>query len=73
MPITSNATILGAAAEHYVMCQLLRRNMIAALAPSGVPDMDIIVSDRLGSSLAAIQFKARRDIGADGDWHKEKA
>ena len=72
MPITSNATISGAAAEHYIMCQLLRRNTIAALAPSGVPDMDIIVSDRLGSSLAAIQFKARREIGADGGWHMKK-
>jgi hypothetical protein len=53
--VTSNSTILGAAAEHYVMCQLLRRNMIAALAPAGVPDADIIVSDRVGSTLAAIQ------------------
>jgi hypothetical protein len=29
----SDTSLLGAAAEHYVMCQLLRRNMIAALAP----------------------------------------
>ena len=64
-----NSTILGAAAEHYAMCQLLRRGMIAALAPAGVPDADIIVSDRLGGTLAAVQVKARRDIGADGGWH----
>lgn len=64
-----NSTILGAAAEHYVMCQLLRRGMIAALAPAGVPDADIIVSSRLGSALAAVQVKARRDIGSDGGWH----
>ena len=63
------STILGAAAEHYVMCQLLRRGMIAALAPVGVPDADIIVSNRLGSALAAVQVKARRDIGSDGGWH----
>lgn len=50
----SNSTILGAAAEHYVMCQLLRRNMIAALAPAGVPDTDIIVSNRVGSTLARL-------------------
>jgi hypothetical protein len=67
--MASNSTILGAAAEHYVMCQLLRRGMIAALAPAGVPDADIIVSDRLGSALFAIQVKARRDIGSDGGWH----
>jgi hypothetical protein len=64
-----NSTLLGAAAEHYVMCQLLRRDMIAALAPTGVPDADIIVSDRLGSALAAVRVKARRDIGRDGGWH----
>jgi len=62
-----NTTILGAAAEHYVMCQLLRRGMIAALAPAGVPDADIIVSNRLGSSLAAVQVKARRNFGK-GVW-----
>jgi len=65
----SHTTLLGAAAEHYVMSQLLRRNMIAALAPAGVPDADIIVSDRLGSALAAVQVKARREIGTDGGWH----
>ena len=65
-------TILGAAGEHYAMCQLLRRNMIAALAPSGVPDADIIVSDRLGSALAAIQVKTRRDLGSDGGWHMKR-
>ena len=67
-----STTITGAAAEHYVMCQLLRRNMIAALAPTGVPDADIIVSDRIGSALAAVQVKARRDIGRDGGWHMHK-
>ncbi len=68
----SNSTLLGAAAEHYVMCQLLRRQMIAALAPTGVPDADIIVSDRFGSALRAIQVKARRNIGSDGGWHMKK-
>ena len=67
-PNSVNSTILGAAAEHYVMCQLLRQGKIAALAPAGVPDTDIIVSDRVGSQLAAIQVKARRDIGSDGGW-----
>jgi hypothetical protein len=69
MTEASNSTLLGAAAEHYVMCQLLRRDMIAALAPAGVPDADIIVSNRVGSALAAVQVKARRDIGRDGGWH----
>jgi hypothetical protein len=64
-----NSTILGAAGEHYVMCQLLRRNMIAALAPAGVPNADIVVTDKLGDRLCAVQVKVRRDIGSDGGWH----
>ena len=65
-PDPINTAILGAAGEHYVMCQLLRRGMIAALAPAGVPDADIIVSNRLGSSLAAVQVKTRRNVGKGG-------
>ena len=65
---TSYTTILGAAAEHYVMCQLLRRSLIAALAPAGVPFADILVSNHLGSALSAVQVKART-VGADGGWH----
>lgn len=50
------------------MSQLLRRGMIAALAPAGVPDADIIVSNRLGSSLAAVQVKARSVGATRGGW-----
>jgi hypothetical protein len=68
-----SSTVLGAAGEHYVMCQLLRRGLIAALAPAGVPNADLVVTDQLGSRLSAIQVKARVDKGHDGGWHmKEK-
>jgi len=63
------STILGAAGEHYVMCQLLRHGLIAALAPTGVPNADIVVTDTIGERMCAIQVKARRDIGSDGGWH----
>ena len=65
-PVTT--ALLGAAGEHYVMCQLLRRGMIAALAPPGAPEVDIIVSDRFGTSLAAVQVKARQNTRANGGW-----
>jgi hypothetical protein len=39
------------------------------LRQTGVPDADIIVYDRVGSALAAVQVKARRAIGSDGGWH----
>ena len=62
----TSTSVIGAAGEHHVMCQLLRRGMIAALAPAGVPYADIIVSNNLGSSLAAVQVKARRNVGKGG-------
>lgn len=69
----SQTSLLGAAGEHHVMTELLRRGYIAALAPQGVPNADIVVTDIEGSRLCSIQVKARRDIGSDGGWHmKEK-
>lgn len=64
----SQSTLLGVAGEHYVMTELLRRGYIAALAPQGVPNVDIIVTDRDGGRLCPIQVKTRRDIGSDGGW-----
>lgn len=55
------------------MSELLRRGYIAALAPQGVPNADIVVTDIEGARLCSIQVKTRRDIGSDGGWHmKEK-
>ena len=64
------STIIGAAAEHFVMSKLLLQGKIAALAPKGVPELDIIVSDRDGNHLFAVQVKARR-IGSDGGWRMD--
>lgn len=69
MATVSKSSVLGAAGEHYVMCQLLRRGMIAALAPAGVPHTDILVTDAIGDRACAIQVKARREKGGDGGWH----
>jgi hypothetical protein len=63
------STLVGPAGEHFVMSELLRRGLIAALAPPGVPNADIVVTDLAGDKLCTIQVKARRDIGADGGWH----
>lgn len=65
----SPSSLLGAAGEHYVMSQLLRRGLIAALAPVGVPTADIVVTDDIGERACAIQVKTRRDLGSDGGWH----
>jgi hypothetical protein len=65
----SPSSLLGAAGEHYIMSQLLRRGLIAALAPVGVPTADIIVTDDIGDRTCAIQVKTRRNLGSDGGWH----
>jgi hypothetical protein len=67
--MASQSTLLGAAGEHYVMAELLRRGYIAALASHGVPNADIVVTDLEGSRLCSIQVKTRRDLGSDGGWH----
>jgi hypothetical protein len=65
----SQTTLLGAAGEHFVMSQLLRRGLIAALAPQGVPNLDIVVSDVAGTRQLGLQVKSRSNKGADGGWH----
>lgn len=65
-----STSILGAAGEHFVMGELLRRGLIAARAPEGVPNFDIVITDLEGERLAAIQVKTRRDFkGGDKGWH----
>ena len=64
-----SSTIVGAAGEYHVLSQLLRRGWIAALAPDGAPNMDILVTDENNHKLCAIQVKTRRDIGSDKGWH----
>ena len=67
--MASESTLLGAAGEHFIMAELLRRGFIAAMAPQGVPNVDIVVTDISGGKLCTIQVKSRRDIGSDGGWH----
>ncbi len=67
--MASQTALLGAAGEHFVMCELLRRGYIAALAPQGVPNTDIVVTDLTGHRLCTVQVKARRNAGSDGGWH----
>src|SRR3546814_2330139 len=59
----SPSSLLGAAGEHYVMPQLLRRGFIAALAPVGVPIADIVITNDAGERACALQVKTRREIG----------
>ena len=70
--MTSSTSLTGAAGEHFVMSEWLRRDLIAALAPAGVPNCDIVVTDDIGDRLCAVQVKTRRGKGADGGWHMSR-
>lgn len=70
--MVSASTLTGAAGEHFVMSQLLRRGYIAALAPAGVPNCDIVVTNDIGDRLCAVQVKTRNNLGTDGGWHMRK-
>ena len=67
--MASETSLLGAAGEYFIVCELLRRKYIAALAPQGAPTTDIVVTDLTGQRLCTIQVKSRRDKGSDGGWH----
>jgi hypothetical protein len=67
----SMTSLTGVAGEHYVLFELLRRGYIAALAPTGVPNADIVVTDIDGSRLCSIQVKTR-GVGRDRGWHMQE-
>lgn len=72
MSSASDTSLLGAAGEYYVMSQLLMQGYIAALAPQGVPNADIVVTSKTGSHLCTIQVKTRSGKGSDGGWHMKQ-
>lgn len=62
-------SLVGAAGEYFVLSQLCMRGYIAAPAPKGVPNVDIVVTDVEGRRLSAIQVKARLEKRRDNGWH----
>lgn len=60
-------TLVGPPGEHWVLYRLYRAGTLAALAPPGVPEVDILVLDSPHDIVAGIQVKTRTK-GADGGW-----
>ncbi len=67
--MVASSKLIGAAGEHFVMSALLRQGYIAALAPEGAPNIDILLSDLNGTKLLGLQVKSRSGKGSDGGWH----
>ncbi len=66
--IKRQSTLTGAAGEHYVMYRLLRMGYIAALAPKGVPNSDLIVTNVEGELTAVIQVKTKSQKNGNGSF-----
>lgn len=60
--------LVGPAGEHYVLFRLHLEGMLAALAPTNAPSVDILVLNEDETIAATIQVKTRT-YGADGGWH----
>ena len=67
-----DTALVAAAGEYYVLSHLCLKGYIAALAPKGVPNTDIIVTDPEGSRRFDVQVKARLGKGHDKGWHMSK-
>jgi hypothetical protein len=65
-------TLVGAAGEYLVLSRLCLHGFIAAPAPKGVPNADVLVTDVSGSRLYAVQVKTRTFDGGDRGWHMGK-
>ena len=59
---------MGPAGEHYVLFRLHMEGMLAALAPTNAPTVDILVLNEDETIAATIQVKTRT-YGSDGGWH----
>lgn len=64
--MVSETTLTGAAGKYFVMAQLLRLRLVAALAPASVPNCDILVTDDIGDRLCAVQVETRNNLGTEG-------
>jgi hypothetical protein len=64
-------SLVGPAGEHFVLYKLYRLGLLAALAPPGVPEVDILILDQHKTVRAGIQVKTRTR-GTDRRWHMSK-
>lgn len=59
-------TFLANAAEHYVVAELLRRDVLAAQAPRNAPGIDVLAT--AGPRAVNVRVKGRSDEAKDWQW-----
>ncbi len=57
------STFTGNAGEHYVMAELLKRGVVAALAPRNTPDFDILASRERRTVHLRVKTKSEHSPG----------
>jgi len=62
--------LIGNAGEYFVVGELLRRGVVAALAPRNAPDFDVIATS--GSGAINIRVKTKTAAGAFWRWNVKK-
>ena len=63
-------TLIGNAGEYYVMAELLKRSVIAALAPRNSPAFDILATK--GNKTVRIRVKTKSEQYDDWQWMVKK-
>ena len=63
-------TLIGNAGEHYVMAELLKRDVVAALAPRNAPGFDIIATK--GNRTVRIRVKTKSEEYDSWQWNAKK-
>lgn len=56
---TADKSLAGPAGEHYAIYELLRRGMVAVLAPGGLKKTDIFILDQDHRQVGSLQVKTR--------------
>ena len=67
---TGKRIFIGNAGEYYVMAELLKRGIVAALAPRNTPAFDILATK--GDSTIKIRVKTKSQEISDWQWAADK-
>jgi glutamate/tyrosine decarboxylase-like PLP-dependent enzyme len=63
-------SLIGNAGEYYVVAELLKRGVVAALAPRNTPAFDVLATK--GSQTVRIRVKTKSDEYSDWQWVVKK-
>ncbi len=59
-------SLIGNSGEHYVVAELLKRGIVAALAPRNTPSVDILASK--GTQMVRVRVKTKSEEYDDWQW-----